>query len=294
MDLTQIRYFLTLARTRNFTRAAEVCGVTQPAFSRAIQKLEEALGGPLLLRERGLTQLTDLGQAMLPLLQQTQDAAEAVRLRAEERRRGDDPAPLRLGIAPEVDLDPLMPLLREVAARVDGVEIALLRRAEDALVDALLEGTLHLGVLPLGAPLPERLAHWPLWRERVMVLAAEDHPLAGPAGEGVTAEALIGHPLLQARHRGVAQAFAALREAARHVPHEAEGPAEAAVLVRLGLALALVPAGLPVPPGTISRPLAAPEASFQLALVAPAGRPMNRAVSAFAKLARARGWAAEG
>ena len=50
MDLTQIRYFLALARTLNFTRAAEACNVTQPALTRSIQRLEEELGGPLLLR----------------------------------------------------------------------------------------------------------------------------------------------------------------------------------------------------------------------------------------------------
>ena len=71
MDLVQIRYFLALAETLNFTRAAERCNVTQPALTRSIQRLEDELGGPLLLRERNLTQLTELGRAMLPLLEQT-------------------------------------------------------------------------------------------------------------------------------------------------------------------------------------------------------------------------------
>jgi len=44
MALSQVRYFITLCRTLNFTRAAEQCNVTQPAFTRAIQRLEEELG----------------------------------------------------------------------------------------------------------------------------------------------------------------------------------------------------------------------------------------------------------
>jgi len=52
MELTQVHYFLTLCRTLNFTRAAEQCNVTQPAFTRSIQKLEGEFGGPLLFRER--------------------------------------------------------------------------------------------------------------------------------------------------------------------------------------------------------------------------------------------------
>src|SRR5271166_2267697 len=65
----QIRYFLAVARTLNFTRASEECAVSQPSLSRAIQTLEAELGGGLFQRERGLTHLTDLGVKMLPLVQ---------------------------------------------------------------------------------------------------------------------------------------------------------------------------------------------------------------------------------
>ncbi len=41
MELSQVRYFITLCRTLNFTRAAAQCNVTQPAFTRAIQRLED-------------------------------------------------------------------------------------------------------------------------------------------------------------------------------------------------------------------------------------------------------------
>ena len=58
MELHQVRYFVALARSMNFTRAAEQCNVTQPALTKTIQKLEYKLGGPLV-RERQLTQLTD-------------------------------------------------------------------------------------------------------------------------------------------------------------------------------------------------------------------------------------------
>lgn len=53
MELHEIRYFLALSRTLNFTRAAEACHVSQPALTRAIQKMEDELGGLLFARERG-------------------------------------------------------------------------------------------------------------------------------------------------------------------------------------------------------------------------------------------------
>ncbi len=70
MEMHQISYFLAVARTLNFTRAAEECHVAQPSLSRAVRKLEEELGGDLFRRERGRTHLTELGRTMLPFLGQ--------------------------------------------------------------------------------------------------------------------------------------------------------------------------------------------------------------------------------
>ncbi len=50
MEMHQVRYFLAVAEKLNFTRAAEQCGVTQPALTRAIKSLEEELGGLLFHR----------------------------------------------------------------------------------------------------------------------------------------------------------------------------------------------------------------------------------------------------
>jgi DNA-binding transcriptional LysR family regulator len=40
MELHQVRYFLAVASTLNFTRAAEICDVTQPALTKGVKKLE--------------------------------------------------------------------------------------------------------------------------------------------------------------------------------------------------------------------------------------------------------------
>jgi len=79
MEMHQVRYFLAMARLLNFTRAADECNVTQPSLTRAIQKLEDELGGALFRRERSRTHLTDLGRLMLPHLERTFEAAEAAK-----------------------------------------------------------------------------------------------------------------------------------------------------------------------------------------------------------------------
>jgi LysR family transcriptional regulator, hydrogen peroxide-inducible genes activator len=96
MEMHQVRYFLAVAETLNFTRAAEKCNVTQPALTRAVQKLEEELGGLLLRRERNLTHLSDLGRLMKPHLEQILSESESAKVQAKEFLRLDN-APLNLG-----------------------------------------------------------------------------------------------------------------------------------------------------------------------------------------------------
>ena len=80
----QVRYFLAVVRSLNFTRAAEDMRVAQPSLTRAILKLESELQGPLFRRERSNTHLTELGRMMVPLLEATLAAAEAAKTKLEE------------------------------------------------------------------------------------------------------------------------------------------------------------------------------------------------------------------
>ena len=90
MEMHQVRYFLAVARTLNFTRAAEECHVAQPSLTRAIKLLEGELGGDLFRRERPRAMLTPLGERMYPLLKQCYDSAQSARALAAhgQRRRG--------------------------------------------------------------------------------------------------------------------------------------------------------------------------------------------------------------
>src|SRR3954447_12643598 len=97
MEMHQVRYFLAVADTLNFTRAAEHCHVSQPALTRAIQQLEEELGGLLLRRERKLTHLTDFGRLIEPHLRQMSADAEAAKSTAKKFLNLEE-AQIRLGV----------------------------------------------------------------------------------------------------------------------------------------------------------------------------------------------------
>jgi len=75
--LASIRAFEAAARTENFTAAAAELGMTQAAVSYQVKSLEERLGAPLFVREKGRARLTPLGQRLLPALSGAFDAIEA-------------------------------------------------------------------------------------------------------------------------------------------------------------------------------------------------------------------------
>ena len=68
MELYQIKYFLAVARERNFTKAAQACQVSQPSLTRGIAKLESELGGLVFERKLRGSELTELGRLILPRL----------------------------------------------------------------------------------------------------------------------------------------------------------------------------------------------------------------------------------
>ena len=62
MDITQLKYFITVARTLNFSEAARRMGVTQPLISHHVNELEKQLGGKLFTRSRHNVTLTEAGE----------------------------------------------------------------------------------------------------------------------------------------------------------------------------------------------------------------------------------------
>ncbi len=292
MDLTQIRYFLALARTLNFTRAAAECNVTQPALTKSIQRLEEELGGALLLRERSLTQLTPLGQAMLPMLEQTHAAAERAKDHAAGMRRQTS-SPLRVGLASGVPTQPFLPVLTELARRLPSFQLTLQDASSADLCEALLRGTLDAAVVTEEAHLPERLNRWPLFTDAVVLIVPPGHVLDGNAGDAVPLTALDGEAVVCCDPECDLMTLLSQARFGHKVQpgqrHRADTPARAADLVRGGLGIALSTERAVVPEGLRKRPVAG-AGRHDVLLVAVAGRPFSRTADAFIKLARAREW----
>jgi len=173
----QVRYFLALAGTLNFTRAAEQCNVTQPALTKAVQKLEQELGGTLIHRERHLTQLTELGKMILPTLEKIFAAAEAVRLQARGYQKKTI-APLKIGLVPSVSAALITELLLELARIIPDLRVDLREADASGLVAMLLDGEINAALVGDAVELPERIDHWLLFEERYVLVLSRKHPMA--------------------------------------------------------------------------------------------------------------------
>jgi len=126
MEMYQVRYFLSVARALNFTRAAEQCGVAQPSLSRAIKQLEGELGGELFRRERPQAILTELGHRMLPILNRCHESANSAKAVAAAVRKGEAGA-VRIALSHSIDLGLLLSHVRELNRTFDGVVVAVRR-----------------------------------------------------------------------------------------------------------------------------------------------------------------------
>jgi DNA-binding transcriptional LysR family regulator len=137
MEVHQVRYFLAVCETLNFTRAAENCNVSQPALTRAVHKLEEELGGLLLRRENNLTHLTDFGRLVRPHLEQMMAEAQAAKSTAKHFLQMDN-APINLGVMCSVGPIRFMSFLAEFHATHPGCDMTLVEGAPERLAELLL------------------------------------------------------------------------------------------------------------------------------------------------------------
>ena len=294
MEMHQIRYFLSAARTLNFTRAAEECGVSQPSLTRAIQLLEGEFGGELFQRERSLTHLTELGAKMLPLVQQCYDSAAAAKSLANSLKSGAV-APLRLALSSSVNIAILLPQLTEVSRAFAGIELRFFRGSAVDLADCLKKGGADLAVAGTLTGEWERFDRWPLFTEPFLLAVSETHRLAGHASVGLAE--LRGERLVRRTHCERIEAFDALLKEhglADERRHEASSEADVAGLVRVDIGVAFVPASADLPSGL--RRLAIEDAGFsrEVSVYGVAGRPRPPIASAFLKLLRAADWSAYG
>jgi LysR family transcriptional regulator, hydrogen peroxide-inducible genes activator len=190
MSLQLIEAFVTLARTRNFTRAATELNLSQSALSRAIQRLEEQLGQPVVERRPREVQLTQLGELLLErsthLLKMVEDTFAELAEAGKKSR-------VRLGAIPTIAPYFLPSVLSGFAQRFPEVAVIVQEDTTDHLIKRCTQGEIDLCILalPIAA---KQLQTEALVDEELLLVLPIGHPLAKT--QQVAVGAMDGYPFV--------------------------------------------------------------------------------------------------
>lgn len=173
MELRQLRYFCVLAKTLNFTRAAELLHIAQPPLSRQIQQMEEELGVTLIERGRPL-KLTEAGrffnEQAAQLLEQFDRTCADTRRMSEASKRF-----LSLGFAPSTLYGQLPDLIRRLRSHGD-IELNLAELITLQQVEALKRGRIDIGFGRILIDDPA-ITQFVLREDPLVAVLAKGHPL---------------------------------------------------------------------------------------------------------------------
>lgn len=148
MNLRDLRYFVALAETRHFGKAAERSFVSQPTLSAQIKKLENYLGVQLIERQPRQITLTDTGAKILPLARRIiQESDEIISLARNEH----DPLSGKLKVALIPTIGPyLLPLVtRRLRKQLPHLKLMLYEYQTQPLLEKLRSGDIDVGILAL-------------------------------------------------------------------------------------------------------------------------------------------------
>ncbi|MDB5452650.1 MAG: hypothetical protein JWO33_1228 [Caulobacteraceae bacterium] len=177
VNLKQLQHFVAVAEERHFSRAAQRLGMAQPPLSQSISRLEDSLGFQLLERTRRSVNLTPAGEGFLnevrPALQQIRRAVITA-----ERISKESVQSISIGFVAAALMGTLPAVLRRLRGLAPECAIKLRMMSTNPQRQALLEGSIDIGLMfPLPGPI-EGLSSCPIEQIKIVLAIPEDWPLA--------------------------------------------------------------------------------------------------------------------
>ncbi len=146
MDVRQLRYFLSVARCRSFSRAASELNIAQPALSHHVANLEAELGVKLLERSTKGVIPTECGETLMrhaeTIIRQVSQAALDVKITSAQPS-----GIVSIGLPTSISLGLTVPLLQEVEARYPAITLKIIENHSGFLSEWVLAGRLDMAVL---------------------------------------------------------------------------------------------------------------------------------------------------
>ncbi|EAV41462.1 transcriptional regulator, LysR family protein [Stappia aggregata IAM 12614] len=191
--LRQLRFLTALAETRNFSRAAELCHVTQSTLSNGLKELEDRLGVQVAERTKHSVMMTPVGEDLADRARDVLARVKDFEDRADREIEAGT-TQLRLGAIPTIGpflMPRAMPLLR---AAYPDMKLYLREELTDSLIAGLVDGRLDLILIALPYDLPPQIVTEELFTDGYCLAVPLSHPLANR--NTLTGEDLSGRELL--------------------------------------------------------------------------------------------------
>ncbi|MGL9723811.1 LysR family transcriptional regulator [Sodalis sp. (in: enterobacteria)] len=185
IELRYLRYFIAVAETLHFGRAAEKLHISQPPLSQQFQILEQQVGALLLERNNRNVRLTPAGRQFLE---------QAWQIIAQVNQAADWAARVHRGELGEVTIGftASAPFIKSISASL----LAFRQQHPDVHIQMVDTNTKqHIGIMR-NTPLPDALDYQLLLREPLIAVVHQDHPLASVADESITVRQLADEPFV--------------------------------------------------------------------------------------------------
>lgn len=176
MELRQLKYFVTVAKTLNFSDAARKLFITQGTLSQQIKQLEDEMGFQLLSRTSHSVTLTEAGEELLPIAKKTIEESENCRKKMNELR-GALTGSLSIGVTHSFSML-LGGTIRDFMKKHPGVKLKIYYKTATELSEMLQDGDLDLFLAFKPAQLSDNIEAETLFPSRLSVVMRKDHPLA--------------------------------------------------------------------------------------------------------------------
>ncbi len=170
-ELDDLRSFLVLSEQLHFRRAAEILHVSQPALSKQIRRLEDRLGGQLLIRRSRGLHLTSAGQVLLQHARQVIEDSESAERITRLALKGEA-GTLRVGFGIAVLARGLPNLMLRFRKRFPNVDLSMRNMATSDQIQALSDRRIDVGFVRLPIR-TEDIETIPIVKERLMIVLSE-------------------------------------------------------------------------------------------------------------------------
>ena len=291
MEMYQIRYFLAVCDTMNFTRASERCYVSQPSLTKAIQKLEDTLGGRLFDRTKNSVKLTELGRVMQPNLAQLYSSARTAKEQAKSFLSSHHEK-LTIGVMCTIALDPMIEVLSNFQKNNAKVELRFDSNKLEQLTDMLDRGEIDVAIGASPYDFPSRFSSVPLFREEMIIACAPQHRFARE--EKISLKDLHGETYLSRENCEYAEYISTMLDdlgVELEVKHATEREDWIQTMIRAGLGIAFMPANSCRAAKLSSTHVGDQDIVRDVQILTATNRPKTKSVQSFIDQATAFPWA---